>query len=351
MGKWLMLIDPASFLIIGIPLFAIWYGSFRSYKFNMENQLLIIDNNDMPNKWLLILPCIGSLSLLTFFYYMDAMYNILICVIVITSLLAISYVTYPFFQYLLPKFSIHDSSKKLKMLDDEVTITLSSVISFVCGVILTLFWYYSNHFLFVNFLSICSCITAFSFMRLNNLRGLTLLLWTFLIYDVFWVFYSSFFFGESVMEKVAVKVLDKFYLPMLISIPKFFGGGFSSLGNGDIVLPGIYMCQLYFLDKYYKFGEKNNSNNNNSNNGNNNNNNNNSNFVGYFKISVIGYISGLVISLFAVLITESGQPALLYLVPTVTLPTIFFAHKRGHLSILMKPIPKPKQDQESLINS
>ncbi|KAN0025016.1 hypothetical protein ACTFIV_009427 [Dictyostelium citrinum] len=333
MGKWLMLIDPASFLIIGIPLFAIWYGSFRSYKFNMENQLLIIDNNDMPNKWLLILPCIGSLSLLTFFYYMDAMYNILICVIVITSLLAISYVTYPFFQYLLPKFSIHDSSKKLKIFDDEVTITLSSIIAFVCGVILTLFWYYSNHYLFVNFLSICSCITAFSFMRLNNLRGLTLLLWTFLIYDVFWVFYSSFFFGESVMEKVAVKVLDKFYLPMLISVPKFFGGGFSSLGNGDIVLPGIYMCQLYFLDKYYKFGEKSNNNN-----------------FGYFKISVIGYLSGLVISLLAVLITESGQPALLYLVPTVTLPTIFFAHKRGNLSILMKPIPKPKQDQESLIN-
>ncbi|KAN0029934.1 hypothetical protein ACTA71_008074 [Dictyostelium dimigraforme] len=332
MGKWLMLIDPASFLIIGIPLFAIWYGSFRSYKFNMENQLLIIDNNDMPNKWLLILPCIGSLSLLTFFYYMDAMYNILICVVVITSLLAISYVTYPFFQYLLPMFSIHDSSKKLKMLDDEVTITLSSIIAFVCGVILTLFWYYSNHYIFVNFLSICSCITAFSFMRLNNLRGLTLLLWTFLIYDVFWVFYSSLFFGESVMEKVAVKVLDKFYLPMLISVPKFFGGGFSSLGNGDIVLPGIYMCQLYFLDKYYKFGEK-------------------SNNFGYFKISVIGYISGLIISLFAVLITESGQPALLYLVPTVTLPTIFFAHKRGHLSIIMKPIPKPKQDQESLINS
>ncbi|KAN0023246.1 hypothetical protein ACTFIU_011413 [Dictyostelium citrinum] len=335
MGKWLMLIDPASFLIIGIPLFAIWYGSFRSYKFNMENQLLIIDNNDMPNKWLLILPCIGSLSLLTFFYYMDAMYNILICVIVITSLLAISYVTYPFFQYLLPKFSIYDSSKKLKIFDDEVTITLSSVIAFVCGVILTLFWYYSNHYLFVNFLSICSCITAFSFMRLNNLRGLTLLLWTFLIYDVFWVFYSSFFFGESVMEKVAVKVLDKFYLPMLISVPKFFGGGFSSLGNGDIVLPGIYMCQLYFLDKYYKFGEKSNNNNN----------------FGYFKISVIGYLSGLVISLLAVLITESGQPALLYLVPTVTLPTIFVAQKRGHLSILMKPIPKPKQDQESLINS
>ncbi|KAK5578464.1 hypothetical protein RB653_008135 [Dictyostelium firmibasis] len=335
MGKWLMLIDPASFLIIGIPVFAIWYGSYRSYRFNIENQLLIMDNNDMPNKWLLILPCIGSLSLLTFFYYMDAMYNILICVIVITSLLAISYVTYPLFQYLLPKFSIHDSSKKLKMLDDEVTITLSSVIAFVCGVILTLFWYYSNHYIFVNFLSICSCITAFSFMRLNNLRGLTMLLWTFLIYDVFWVFYSSYFFGESVMEKVAVKVLDKFYLPMLISVPKFFGGGFSSLGNGDIVLPGIYMCQLYFLDKYYRFGEKNNGINN----------------FGYFKISVIGYISGLIISLFAVLITESGQPALLYLVPTVTLPTIFFAHKCGHLSILMKPIPKPKQDQESLINS
>jgi len=179
-----------------------------------------------------------------------------------------------------------------------------------------------------------------SFIRLNNLKALTIFLWCFLFYDVFWVFISKYFFGTSVMESVAVQVMDKFYLPMLITFPKFFGkGGGSSLGNGDYVLPGVFICQLYFLDKHYHFSERESS------------------FslknLGYFKISLLSYTAGLIFSLIMVIATERGQPALLYLVPAITIPVIIVAYKRDQLTLIMKPVPKPKQEQdmESLIIS
>ena len=62
------------------------------------------------------------------------------------------------------------------------------------------------------------------------------------MYDIFWVFVSKWWFRESVMIVVARG--DKSGedgIPMLLKIPRMFDpwGGYSIIGFGDIILPGL----------------------------------------------------------------------------------------------------------------
>ncbi|KAH7951409.1 hypothetical protein HPB52_008808 [Rhipicephalus sanguineus] len=89
----------------------------------------------------------------------------------------------------------------------------------------------------------------------------------------------------SVMESVAMGVQD---LPVLMRVPHFFPGE-------SAVCPGNAM------------------------------------FLGYGDIAVPGYAAGLVMALTASRLMDTGQPALLYLVPAILLPVILLAWCRGDL--------------------
>ncbi|KYR02700.1 hypothetical protein DLAC_00160 [Tieghemostelium lacteum] len=333
---WLKLIfDPSTIGILLTAVGTIYYGTWRSYNFNIDNIQLMKETGQVPNIAFILFPVVGSISLLALFYFLDIMYYLLLALISFSSLLSITYVLSPLTSWIFTKLKLHDKSYKW---DDDLSITRSIILSFIIGVALVISWYLTNKFVFVNILSICSIITAFTFMRFNNLQSLTILLWIFLIYDVFWVFISPYFFEKSVMETVATEVLDKFYLPLLISYDRILTDGRSALGNGDIVLPGIFLCQLYFIDKYYKYDEVERQSTSKFKN------------LSYFKISLIGYFFGLLLSYIIVIATQRGQPALLTLVPFSTIPPLLVAKKRGNLTVLLKPIPKPKQDEEQTNN-
>src|SRR5438105_1340308 len=100
------------------------------------------------------------------------------------------------------------------------------------------------------------CVAFIAFVRLPSLKVSTLLLTGLLIYDVFWVFFSSYIFNSNVMVKVATRPADnpvslvakKFHLngvvrdPPKLSLPGKLifpsmqnNGHFSMLGLGDIV--------------------------------------------------------------------------------------------------------------------
>lgn len=51
------------------------------------------------------------------------------------------------------------------------------------------------------------CVAFIAFVRLPSLKVSTLLLTGLLIYDVFWVFFSSYIFNANVMVKVSVPLL------------------------------------------------------------------------------------------------------------------------------------------------
>lgn len=63
------------------------------------------------------------------------------------------------------------------------------------------------------------CVAFIAFVRLPSLKVSTLLLTGLLIYDVFWVFFSSYIFNTNVMVKVSIY----FWLLKCIIILILFG--------------------------------------------------------------------------------------------------------------------------------
>jgi len=190
------------------------------------------------------------------------------------------------------------------------------------------------------------CVAFIALVRLPSLKVSTLLLVGLLVYDVFWVFFSSYIFSTNVMVKVATRPADnpvgivakklhitglmreapKLSLPGKLVFPSMHNTGhFSMLGLGDIVMPGLLLCFVLRYDAYKKsqviqmadaglpppltFYNK----------------------VTYFHCSLIGYFVGLLTATVSSEVFRAAQPALLYLVPFTLLPLLTMAYLKGDL--------------------
>ncbi|KAK9265368.1 hypothetical protein L1049_003518 [Liquidambar formosana] len=106
-------------------------------------------------------------------------------------------------------------------------------------------------------LGIALIITVLQIVRVPNLKVGTVLLGCAFLYDIFWVFVSKKLFHESVMIVVARG--DKSGedgIPMLLKIPRMFDpwGGYSIIGFGDILLPGLLIA--FSLRDIFNIGNK-----------------------------------------------------------------------------------------------
>ncbi|XP_076950336.1 signal peptide peptidase-like 4 [Bidens hawaiensis] len=162
-------------------------------------------------------------------------------------------------------------------------------------------------------LGIALIITVIQIIRVPNLKVGTVLLCCAFLYDIFWVFVSKWWFDESVMIMVARG--DKSGedgIPMLLKIPRMFDpwGGYSIIGFGDIILPGLLVA---FSLRYDWLSNK-------------------SLRAGYFLWAMIAYGLGLLITYVALnLMDGHGQPALLYIVPFTLGTMLTLGKRRGDL--------------------
>ncbi|GKD69657.1 signal peptide peptidase-like protein 4 isoform X1, partial [Tanacetum coccineum] len=87
-------------------------------------------------------------------------------------------------------------------------------------------------------------ITVIQIIQVPNLKVGTILLSCAFLYDIFWVFVSKWMFHESVMIVVARGDKSGESIPMLLKIPRMFDpwGGYSIIGFGDIILPGLLVA-------------------------------------------------------------------------------------------------------------
>ncbi|XP_019709687.1 signal peptide peptidase-like 4 isoform X2 [Elaeis guineensis] len=165
-------------------------------------------------------------------------------------------------------------------------------------------------------LGIALIITVLQIVRVPNLKVGTVLLSCAFLYDIFWVFVSKRWFHESVMIVVARgDRTGEDGVPMLLKIPRMFDpwGGFSIIGFGDILLPGL----LIAFSLRYDWAAKKNLR------------------AGYFLWSMVAYGSGLLITYVALnLMDGHGQPALLYIVPFTLGTFLTLGRKRGELKHL-----------------
>lgn len=187
-------------------------------------------------------------------------------------------------------------------------------------------------------------------LKAPSMSSPTLLLLTAFIYDVFFVFVTPYLTstGESIMEAAATgaALTVKETIPMLFRVPSFRpNGGEAMLGFGDVVLPGILVTFLRECDARLeedlslssvmligmdstsarrtsalllpgssrKEGGRRWS---------------------YYMTAIMGYAVGLEVTFVAMMWSNQGQPALLYLVPCTVIPVVLLASKRHELSLL-----------------
>lgn len=213
--------------------------------------------------------------------------------------------------------SLAESYVKVPLLGAVSYLTLA--VSPFCVIFATLWAVYRDrHFAWIgqDVLGIALIITVIQIVRIPNLKVGTVLLSCSFLYDIFWVFVSKKLFHESVMIVVARG--DKSGedgIPMLLKIRRMFDpwGGYSIIGFGDILLPGLLVA---FALRYDWLAKK-------------------SLQTGYFLWAMIAYGLGLLVTYVALnLMDGHGQPALLYIVPFTLGTLLVLGKKRGELKVL-----------------
>ncbi|KAI9079066.1 hypothetical protein K1719_038974 [Acacia pycnantha] len=188
-------------------------------------------------------------------------------------------------------------------------------------------------------LGIALIIAVLQIVHIPNLKVGAVLLGCAFLYDLFWVFVSTKLFSESVMIVVARG--DKSGgdgIPMLLKFPRIFDpwGGYSIIGFGDILLPGMLVA---FSLRHDWLANK-------------------SLRGGYFLWAMFAYGFGLLITYVALnLMDGHGQPALLYIVPFTLGTFLTLGRKRGDLMNLWTrgepeiPCPHVRLQQSDEVNN
>ena len=110
-----------------------------------------------------------------------------------------------------------------------------------------------------NLLGCSLCVAFVSTIRFPSLKLGTLCLLLLLVYDVFWVFYSEYFFKDNVMVSVATKTaVNPMYLLAKATNMSFLGSLLSTVElplklilpdylTGAFLLPPFYIHAIYML--------------------------------------------------------------------------------------------------------
>lgn len=122
-----------------------------------------------------------------------------------------------------------------------------------CGLVCA--WLTTSHWVAVNALGCCACITCVALVRLPSLRLATLCLGALVAYDIFWVWGSTAVFGENVMVRVVSRTAanpvagaPSLELPIKLIFPSC--GGYQILGLGDIAVPGLVVALAARFDAF-----------------------------------------------------------------------------------------------------
>ncbi|KAI5695874.1 hypothetical protein M8J75_004813 [Diaphorina citri] len=311
-----------------ISILLIVYGSFRSLNMEQEARerekerakgcLLGAtetkcrhDVQTLDAMQALCLPLGASISLLIMFFFFDSMQMLFAVCTAIIATVALAFLLLPMCQYIIRPCS---DGKKISF-GVCGRFTSAELFSFSLSLFIVCIWVLTGHWLLMDAMGMGLCVAFIAFVRLPSLKVSTLLLTGLLIYDVFWVFFSSYIFSTNVMVKVATRPAEN---PVGLVAKRFH------MGLGDIVMPGLLLCFVLRYDAYKKsqllhLGEtgipapRHLSR------------------ISYFHCSLIGYFLGLLTATVSSEIFKAAQPALLYLVPFTLLPLLTMAYLKGDL--------------------
>jgi len=369
------IVDSSRVSTFLISILLIVYGSFRSLNLEQEAQgkqqekekdrsslgasAISAESNvqTLDTMQALCLPLGASVSLLVMFFFFDSMQLLFAVCTAIIATVALAFLLLPMCQYISRPCT---SGNKISF-GVCGRFTGAELLSFSLSVTIVCVWILTGHWLLMDAMGMGLCVAFIAFVRLPSLKVSTLLLTGLLVYDVFWVFFSSYIFNANVMVKVATRPAEnpmnvmakkfhltgyareapKLSLPGKLVFPSMHNmGHFSMLGLGDIVMPGLLLCFVLRYDAYKKsqmlhsaeagVPPPNHLNR-----------------ITYFHCSLIGYFLGLLTATVSSEVFKAAQPALLYLVPFTLLPLLVMAYLKGDLRRMWdEPFispPQPKQ--------
>lgn len=250
----------------------------------------------------------ASAALLILFFFIQYLIYVLIALFCVASLQAVTHLGTVWLRWL------HPSYTRTVRVPVAGEVSVYTLCSFVAGLVMTVTWAVQRNaqgaWLLQDVLGVSLLLVIQQSLRLPDIKVSSVLLCMAFVYDVFWVFLSAYIFRSSVMMSVARGGDTGEAVPMLLRLPRFSDelGGYSMLGLGDMALPGLLVAYLLRFDLQHAETATRRW------------------WQTYFAIASGGYAAGLVLTYVALMVSESGQPALLYLVPTtlgVVLPVAF----------------------------
>ena len=182
----------------------------------------------------------------------------------------------------------------------------------IIGGILILFWLNSPNWIINNIIAIVLMLNALMFFPRISIKTLILFSLALFCYDMIAVYFMD------IMVETATIALEN-NIPLLITIPKSLSlseeGRIFALGLGDIVLPGILIKEEICRAKESALPR----------------------VMGLPlmpTVLFVGYVIGLFLAFLARLITQSPQPALVFIVPVMLILLFLAYYKTGTLKAI-----------------
>jgi len=252
----------------------------------------------------------ASAILLIIFYfskYLKTIFNIFFAFSAVSSL------TLLFSQWAEPHIPKNSSLLKRYTLPVIGKFKYFQAVCFGLALTIVIVWFISHNWILNNVIGLSIVCLIFKVIKLPSLKVGTILLSALFFYDIFWVFFSEPIFGKSVMITAATSI----DIPNKIVIPYFGDTPYprcSLLGLGDMVLPGFFVTFNYRWGLFKRTSI-------------------------YYRSSVLAYAIGVALCGLFLVIFRTGQPALLYIVPSVIGMSVFISWSRGELAEMWKGLP------------
>ncbi|CAH3161972.1 unnamed protein product [Pocillopora meandrina] len=317
--------------LVLMALLPIFFGSFRSVKYLIEQKKSGEKPESMTSKDAAMFPIIASCTLLglyIFFKIFSKEYINLLLTLYFFGLgvLAVTHLLRPNVELLLPA-AFPNKNYTLDLIEgkgekkSELVHYEFDRIDLLClgiSAVLGLWYLLKKHWIANNIFGLAFSLNGVELLHLNTVTTGCILLGGLFVYDIFWVF------GTDVMVTVAksFEAPIKLIFPMDLLEKGLSASNFAMLGLGDIVIPGIFIALLLRFDHSKKDKTS----------------------RVYFYSGFVAYFLGLVLTVLVMHTFKAAQPALLYLVPACLGTPITLALLRGEISDLFKYEDNPEKD-------
>ena len=256
----------------------------------------------------------ASISLMMLYFFSEYIKNIITVIFIFYALTGCSVIFAQWTENLVVNNIVWTQHREIRFIG---AVNLHSIVCFLVSLVIVIAWFFTRSWILNDVIGLSIVCLIFRVVKLPSLKIAYMLLGMCFFYDIFWVFISTPIFGRSVMV-VAATSLD---LPIKIELP-YLGATplprCSMLGLGDMVLPGFFVTLNYRFGAFKRTDV-------------------------YFHSSVIAYALGIILCGGVLILTKTGQPALLYIVPSMLGMATIVSKRRGEFGEMWEGIPENQQ--------